>query len=327
LWRGGTLKNQKILIIFLFIVFSGFYSFESNAKEIKLLTLNTFSLPQPIFKFRGRSIEQLKPLKNILKKYDVVFLQEVFSKSVRRFISTTDFKYQYFGKYSKINSLFDLLFKRDLGDGLVILSRYPIIDKDILEYTEGRVSGKKTKRCAGTDCWARKSVQFARIQIHENLTIDLYNTHLNSGGQDGQEIRLSQINQINDFVLRHSKDTPAVLGGDFNSKPGTLAYKKLLSASKGFKRLDLWNLYTSLNPNLSDKEKAGHTSAPAENTWKIKKGVKRGGRRVDLLLFQNGQHPSNVILKLSDMKVALKQKFNGNHISDHFGVEATLSIQ
>ena len=166
---------------------------------------------------------------DIIKDYDVVLLQEAFRKKARKLISKSNIQFKSYGRYSRIKFPFGIFFKRDIGDGLIILSRYPIVKSGFSKFKSSEVNGKKINRCEGTDCWARKGVQFVRIKLDEELELDFYNTHLNSGGGSANSVREIQINQIQDFINLKSGNRAYVLAGDFNSPPKGDSYKKLMA--------------------------------------------------------------------------------------------------
>jgi exonuclease III len=95
--------------------------------------------------------------------------------------------------------------------GLIILSKYPIIECSAMTYSKN----------SGTDKLANKGVLYARIQIGSSKEdyIHIFNTHIQS--HDYSETRLAQIGELMDFIseiIKSDKDyiRPILVSGDFN---------------------------------------------------------------------------------------------------------------
>jgi len=95
--------------------------------------------------------------------------------------------------------------------GLIILSKYPIIECSAMTYSSS----------SGTDRLASKGVLYARIQLSPSAAdyIHVFNTHLQS--HDYSNSRLAQIGELIDFIseiIKSDKDyiRPILIAGDFN---------------------------------------------------------------------------------------------------------------
>ena len=95
--------------------------------------------------------------------------------------------------------------------GLIILSKYPIIEGSAMTYSSS----------SGSDRLANKGVVYARIQISssEGDYIHVFNTHIQA--HDYGETRLAQISELSDFIyeiIKSDKDyiRPILIVGDFN---------------------------------------------------------------------------------------------------------------
>jgi exonuclease III len=95
--------------------------------------------------------------------------------------------------------------------GLIILSRYPIIEGSAMTYSSS----------SGSDRLANKGAVYARIQISssEGDYIHVFNTHIQA--HDYSETRLAQISELMDFIseiIKSDKDhiRPILIAGDFN---------------------------------------------------------------------------------------------------------------
>jgi hypothetical protein len=95
--------------------------------------------------------------------------------------------------------------------GLIILSKYPIIESSAMTYSSS----------SSSDRLANKGVLYARIQVSssEGDYIHVFNTHIQS--HDYSETRLAQISELMDFIsgiIKSDKDNirPILIIGDFN---------------------------------------------------------------------------------------------------------------
>jgi exonuclease III len=95
--------------------------------------------------------------------------------------------------------------------GLIILSRYPIIECSAMTYSSS----------SGSDKLANKGIIYARIQIGPSKGdyVHIFNTHIQS--HDYSNTRLAQINELMDFIfeiIKSDKDhiRPILVAGDFN---------------------------------------------------------------------------------------------------------------
>ncbi len=95
--------------------------------------------------------------------------------------------------------------------GLIILSKYPIIESSAMTYSSS----------SGSDRLANKGVVYARIQVSssEGDYLHVFNTHIQA--HDYSETRLAQISELMDFIseiIKSDKDhiRPILIVGDFN---------------------------------------------------------------------------------------------------------------
>ncbi|MHB1276374.1 MAG: endonuclease/exonuclease/phosphatase family protein [Candidatus Humimicrobiaceae bacterium] len=212
--------------------------------NLKILDLNTMLIP---FEFIApANMERAQELKNfILKDYDVVLLQEVFSKKMQRDFIEKWYFVNDMGKLDKsaaygtqvydeeilnqrpndikVNAGSGIFFvsgpKRQgleslFGSGLLLLSKYPIIYSNVFCYTDR----------AGTDVFASKGAIYAKIKTGEgpNEYIHFFTTHLQS--HDYINSRQKNIEELFSFVSKIISDeinktqtiNPVIITGDFN---------------------------------------------------------------------------------------------------------------
>lgn len=99
------------------------------------------------------------------------------------------------------------------GEGVAVMSRWPIVEKHHEDLPEMRVS------------------VLARIQHPSGGYIDMTNTHLHhKGGAEADAIRLEEARQTVDLVDRNDDCWPAFLTGDMNTGETSAALKQLVSA-------------------------------------------------------------------------------------------------
>lgn len=106
------------------------------------------------------------------------------------------------------------------GDGLLTIAGHDSFGQKIhreefndcygtlWEYIQGKVNSP--------DCQADKGFTMAAVQLASDMTVHVYNTHLNTAGIES--INKSQLNQIENYMLANSAGYPVILMGDFNMR-------------------------------------------------------------------------------------------------------------
>jgi endonuclease/exonuclease/phosphatase family metal-dependent hydrolase len=101
------------------------------------------------------------------------------------------------------------------GSGLTLLARLApramaAFEATPYEACAGWLSG-------GSDCFATKGFQRARLQLPGGAVLDVVNTHLNAGRREADhEVRRRQLEALRTAVAREAGDGALVVGGDFN---------------------------------------------------------------------------------------------------------------
>lgn len=111
------------------------------------------------------------------------------------------------------------------GDGL-----YTFVDDDMISDPAAiDVERVPYRAChgfisSGADCFSRKALLRVRIQPQPGIEIDVYNTHLDSGGdEDSQNARWSQLKQLACVIDSQGTARPIIVAGDLNigyARPG-----------------------------------------------------------------------------------------------------------
>ncbi|WP_299008498.1 endonuclease/exonuclease/phosphatase family protein [uncultured Shewanella sp.] len=103
------------------------------------------------------------------------------------------------------------------GDGLSTISKYPFISRqERVEYND--CQGTFTELALGQtnspDCQADKGFTLTQINIHQDLVIHFYNTHMDT---DRGTVKQNQFDQLEEYINRVSINVPVVVMGDFNA--------------------------------------------------------------------------------------------------------------
>jgi endonuclease/exonuclease/phosphatase family metal-dependent hydrolase len=152
------------------------------ATEISVLSYNVF-MRSPTWIFRDNHDWRAEIIPQYLLGYDVVVLQEAFSKAHRLdILSTLDASYPY-----NSGILGDDEFLSYNG-GVIVLSRWPIIRKDQV-ILEG---------CEGSDCMVKKGAVYIALEKNGE-TVNLFGLHLQAQ-KEYSETRVAQFSQIKAFI-------------------------------------------------------------------------------------------------------------------------------
>ncbi|CAH0521329.1 unnamed protein product [Peronospora belbahrii] len=185
-------------------------------ERLAILSLNIFCRPEGIhsgewFKSGDHKDLRLTLLLRKMVEFDVVILQEMFEVDPRqkRFVRDA---YAMGFRYHCGSVWPQLLDTRLIDGGLLILSRYPIVERDQLAYSQG----------SGSDGVCAKGVLYARIQLSPDLSesLHVFTTHTQAG-DDRKEytIRLAQLQEMHQFIAKTIQDDPGMpilIMGDFN---------------------------------------------------------------------------------------------------------------
>ncbi|ETM51614.1 hypothetical protein L914_04590 [Phytophthora nicotianae] len=185
-------------------------------ERLAVLSMNIFCRPEGIHSGQWFKTGDYKDLRVALllrkmAKFDVVILQEMFEAGPRqrRFVREAyamGFRYHCGSVWPR------LLDSRLIDGGLLILSRYPIVERDQLAYSQG----------SGSDGICAKGVLYARIQLSPDLSdsLHVFTTHTQAGDNyKDYSIRLAQLQEMHRFIARTIRDDPGVpvlITGDFN---------------------------------------------------------------------------------------------------------------
>ena len=174
---------------------------EGQAKDISVLTWNTFLVPHPFNSTKQEERADLMAEKVRDLDHDIIFFQEAFiDTKLELIIKELAPTYPYVAIPKKGQGFFQFA-----GSGLFIVSKYPIKVLDQVVFED----------CSGTDCFASKSAIIVEITLAYDKKIQMINTHLQ--GWDNVDVRKKQLLQIKEMMKANAiLGTAQVLVGDLN---------------------------------------------------------------------------------------------------------------
>jgi sphingomyelin phosphodiesterase 2 len=191
---------------------------------LKILTLNCWGIPY----FSKKRAQRIKAIINTIKKsdWDVVALQEVWLKNDRLKIEReAGFKF--------VTSFEN---KKLIGSGMMLLSRYEILETSFYEFCAKGLSYKLKE----FDFHTGKGIGFASIKTPFGV-IPFFNTHLiadysaHSKSASNRIFRLAQIAEVVAFVESKVEDS-FIFCGDLNTSENDLEFR-LFSTRLRIKKL------------------------------------------------------------------------------------------
>ncbi|MCM0605645.1 MAG: endonuclease/exonuclease/phosphatase family protein [Xanthomonadaceae bacterium] len=210
----GAASKKLVFFIVLFL------SAESlRADELRVLTLNTWFLSVLGFPVGKDQKKRLKILPDLVlqQNADVLVFQEAWPNRKRQKIAfemaRRGYPYHFFVKR-----------KVTMGDGLEIVSRYPIVDAQASPHYS--VATKFEER------FARKRSIMVEIEMPSGERIDVVTTHMGAlnykegPGTYKAEHRARQhiqFNELKSWIMRVKKNRKMIVAGDLNSD-----YRKLV---------------------------------------------------------------------------------------------------
>ena len=328
----------------------------SAVTSLNILTLNCWGL-KFISKFRNQRLEEIgRRLAAASPTPEIVGIQECWTQRDYLQIRELTRTILPYGKFYH-SGIF--------GGGLAILSKFPIIDSNMVRYP---LNGRPTAFFRG-DWFVGKGVACATIELapRGGDIVDVFCTHLHAPYEREPNDsylchRTAQAWEIAKLMRGAAEKGHAVIGlGDFNMVPLSFAHQ-LITAHAPVQ--DVWRV---LHPDSSlgsanhpperargkdipnarfNIEKNGTTCDSALNTWRWSKQLQKRmfkgesiaigdgtpdprAKRLDYIFFSNGikVSSSKPLWRVRSVKVGMMDYHPsiGCSLSDHFSVEATLS--
>jgi len=183
---------------------------------LKVLALNVWGMPAKV----GSEDKELRmqAIGKFIQKqeYDVYLLAELWMRpdheTIRRLVPK-GYHMTEVGDFAL--STCDGRALPSFCSGLAIVSRFPFIEKEFLEYSyHGSIWNPDG------EYWARKGAGRARVEPHPGFIVDLFVTHTCAVGPSytNAYYREHQVKELVQWVKESNADF-VVLGGDFNTDP------------------------------------------------------------------------------------------------------------
>ncbi len=170
--------------------------------SFELLTYNVAGLPAGISSSDPeRYMSQISPL---LNAYDIAVVQEDFwyHEDLARDVSLP---------HQSVPMVADPM-DGGIGDGLNRFSHFPFEPVERVQWS----ACHGTTDCA-SDCLAKKGWSFARTELGEDTTVDLYNLHMEAGGcPEDIEVRRAASIDLAEAIAERSTGRAVIVAGDFN---------------------------------------------------------------------------------------------------------------
>lgn len=329
---------------------------QSSVSSLNVLTLNCWGLKY-ISKFRNQRLEEIgRLLSTLIPSPDIVGLQECWAQEDYLRIRELTRSILPYGKFYH-SGIF--------GGGLAILSRFPIIDSNMVRYP---LNGRPTAFFRG-DWFVGKGVACATIELSPRSgdIVEVFCTHLHAPyeGEPNDSYlchRTAQAWEIAKLMRGAAERGHMVIGlGDFNMVPLSFAHQLITTHARV---QDVWRVLhpdSSLGsanhpPELArgkaipsarfNLDENGATCDSAMNTWRWSKQIQKKmfkgesiivedgtpdprAKRLDYIFFSNGIKHSNIDSpwQVVSVRVGMTDRHPsiGCSLSDHFSVEATLS--
>lgn len=278
-----------------------------NDDSINILSYNMWGLPVwlPKVGLNNRFQNAVDDLAT--KPFDIIFLQECFSKRLRRkVISKLDKAYYTSLDYS-CNEKFMLGLTKDCYGGLMTFSKLPIIEEVFHPYPIYS-DMKKTEKIG------QKGFVLTKVINQENDTINLINTHLYAGpNKEDENYRFLQITYM-DSILRSDGiyRQACILGGDLNICHPSISERKSTSYSEVYKFITETMQFEDSAPELNEDD---YTIDANRNYYC---SSNNGKQKLDYIMIYHPAKSSNWSIEKAQSQYAHSKSF-----SDHLAWQVT----
>jgi len=243
--------------------------------RFSILTYNIAQVPEPFYEGRRARDANVDDIVQFLNQssYSIVCLQEAFADDTRsKLIRETRQTFPHSARGPEGQLL-------EQDSGLVILSRFPIIEQHRYEFSEG---------IGIPDNYAAKGVLHVRLRLGARpaQSIDLFTTHTQSGnGREESRNRQHQFGEALAFIRDHSRNDLWILTGDMNVNGAARNQDQCDAMIDSLSRP--WDLWREFYPS---GETTGFTFGEGNNF----KGesAEPGGERLDFILVHYPKAPA-----------------------------------
>jgi endonuclease/exonuclease/phosphatase family metal-dependent hydrolase len=325
---------MKLLLCYLLI----FSSFGALAEEFKVVTFNVYRKPE--IGNESFSTERMKEICHVLKNkshqhnndWDVVLFQEVWTVGARKILKDCGYQYSVdigeghwnvsekrknrSGDYKPMPGSHGQ--ELNLGSGLLILSRFPILKALRYQFING---GRLTSVFKDGERLVKKSVYLAQLQLNNREKIWIANTHLianycdNAKGEECEsyeDVRSKQLLEMKSVFDKFVGDAPLVFAGDLNTGEHPNAKERS------------WYVLHELFPDFSQAPHNELTVSTSSPTNFFKTGHEERGKLDHIF--------ASADFFIGQGSLAFEKKFkseNGMEInySDHYGWQSTVLLK
>ena len=346
------------LLLAIVVVLSSLSSLANDkgefVKEIRVLSYNIFGKKEPSKSgCKERMLEIAKRFRTASPAYDIVSLNEHYNPTINGWWSCDgDILTNAIRKDWRYRDWFGLRRSRkhypESGDLFRADGANSVFTKHHIEKTKDFIF-------VNSNDFPVNGFMLNRIKVSDDLTIDLWTTHLESHGPDNcsDKCRQEQYEHLLDYVKNYSgwysvpyKRRPpktvevdgnaVIIMGDFNiggplstyhrkkhkedpwfyRYPGNGGYEKLMKYGA------LRDLWTEANPNSP-----GYTFDCSTNNLLLKKNCD-SRMRIDYMFVPDHwlYQPRTYRIEVKNMKLVKWKTKSGMDTSDHYGLDATLKI-
>lgn len=178
--------------------------------ELTFATFNIKGFPEQIAGISNAQAIELAQTQINNSGWDIIGLQENWVRNAALRQGLDGAQYPYISDHFQGTAT-------SFGDGLTTLSKYPFVNRQThIKYND--CYGTFAMLLAGTisspDCETEKGFTLTEINIHKDLIIHFYNTHMDVAGGS---VKTNQFNQLKDYINTVSVGMPVVVLGDFNA--------------------------------------------------------------------------------------------------------------
>jgi len=212
-------------------------------ENIRILSYNVFLRPPPVHDNGSDYKEERVKLlgERVIPNYDIICFEEAFGSLNKRRSTLKNYGKKNGLNYSHSDASHSIC-NLKVDGGLLILSRYPIVEKDAMEYPRG----------CHSDWLSCKGALYVRVKVGANKHINIFSTHLQASYEEypppdskAVKVRMKQALLLHKFIYKHMKNhenEPCFVMGDFN-----------VDGIRPPKDIESMGWYTD-KENLNDKE-------------------------------------------------------------------------
>lgn len=298
------------------------HSNQDSKLDLRVVSYNVHLLPKVARPFAGeRSATEYRAIQiaEELAEFELLGLCEAFDEKSRLAMI------QRLQERSPEELHFALGPKRSgrhlIGGGLLLLSKFPIVDQNVLTY---RSATRVTTHGMKSDGFAAKGALHVRLEMDiVDTQLDCFLTHLDS---QSSEVRTKQVTELCAFVSKHhDAEVPLIVMGDFNIEAPSGAGADGLAVHEQSEYQELLGNLNSID--RGDFLDLGHQIAVGPR-GSSNATEPDGGRRIDYVFISDSTPTSlsKLIGKQAKHLPLLDKDVAEGSLSDHAAVACELQL-